>query len=384
MLPTLIYTKPYKLITKIVLNFVLSNNNNNYFMSNDIYLIGEVGWEITLDSVIKAVENSDKEKDLNIKIHSMGGSVYDGLAIYNYLKSLDQTVHTASAGLVASIASIFFLAGKKETRKINSTDSFLIHLPSSMDYGNASDLEKTAKELREIEGKLSDIYAKETSLTKEEALELMGKDEMLDINFLKEKEFVNEIVEFKAVAKYNNKNKNKMADKKTMTDADKTWFETFFNKILGKQNPTNKLVQDANGDELDFVDLADDETPKVGDKAKFDGKDADGDYTMPNGDVWNFVSGELTTITESDDDDDESVEALKQKIADLESQAQASATETETITNKVTELKASNKEKEDALIEIKAKLTSSFEWNGKEKRDNGKKNKTRTIKRIEK
>lgn len=353
-------------------------------MSNDIYLIGEVGYEITLDSVIKAVENSDKEKDLNIKIHSMGGSVYDGFAIYNYLKSLNQTVHTASAGLVASIATIFFLAGKKETRKINSTDSFLIHLPSGMDYGNASDLEKTAKELREIESKLSDIYARETSLTKEEALELMGKDEKLDINFLKEKQFVNEIVEFKAVAKYNNKNKNKMADKKTMTDADKTWFETFFNKILGKQNPTNKLVQDANGDELDFVDLADDETPKVGDKAKFDGKDADGDYTMPNGDVWNFVSGELTTITESDDDDDESVEALKQKIADLESQAQASATETETITNKVTELKASNKEKEDALIEIKAKLTSSFEWNGKEKRDDGKKNKTRTIKRVKK
>ena len=77
-------------------------------MNNDIYLIGEVGWEITLQSVIDLVEKTDKTKPLNVHIHSQGGGVYDGLAVYNYLKGLDQEVHTYSAGLVASIASIIF------------------------------------------------------------------------------------------------------------------------------------------------------------------------------------------------------------------------------------------------------------------------------------
>ena len=159
---------------------------------NDLYLIGEVGYEITLTDVINKVNNSDKKKPLNINIHSQGGSVYEGLAIYNYLKSLKQEVNTHSSGLVASIASIFFLAGKNRT--INNTDNFLIHLPSGMSMGNAKDFEKTAKELRDIENKLATIYENETNLTKEEALELMKNDEFLNVDFLLEKGFVNDII----------------------------------------------------------------------------------------------------------------------------------------------------------------------------------------------
>ena len=123
-------------------------------MNNDLYLIGEVGWEITLDSVINQVRETNQDEPLNVHIHSQGGQVYDGLAIYNYLKSLPQQVNTISSGLVASIASVIFLAGDKETRKINNLDSFLIHLPSGGSWGNAQDLEKTATELRDIEEKL--------------------------------------------------------------------------------------------------------------------------------------------------------------------------------------------------------------------------------------
>lgn len=331
-------------------------------MKNDIWLIGEVGWEITLKTVTDAVDNSDKDKPLNVHIHSGGGSVYDGLAIYNYLKGLTQEVNTISGGLVASIASVMFLAGKKDTRKINATDSFLIHLPSNIGMGNAEDLEKAAEELRDVEQKLSTIYEAETDITADEALELMKKDEMMDVEFLKEKGFVSEIIEFKAVAKFN-KN-NDMSDTLTKKDAENL-FDKFFNKFFPKKDPENKIVQDANGKEIDFTDLADDDTPKVGDKAMVDGSKASGDFVMPNGDTWKFTDGALSEIVAADDDDDENLEDVQaerdQLKTDLaEAQAQA-VTDKETIENHVKKIKGMKKD----VTELKNKITSSFSHNGK-------------------
>lgn len=348
-------------------------------MSNDIYLIGEVGEGITLDGVIKAVEQTDKTKPLNAYIHSGGGSVYEGLAIYNYLKGLDQEVNTISSGLVASIASVFFLAGKKENRKVNSTDSFLIHLPMGVIDGNAKDFEKGAKELRDIEDKISNIYVNETSLTKEEAMELMKKDEMLPVNFLKEKGFVSEIIEFKAVAKLNTNN-NKNMDKKQTEQFD-TFFSLMEKKFKGyfKKEPTNKIVQDSNGNDIDFPDVAEDGTPAVGDSATIDGAKAEGDVLMPNGETFVFVDGTLDSITEVSEDSNEELEAAKKKIEDLQATIEASnklaednKTEITTVTNLLKEVNAEFKD-------FKNTITSGESPSGKRKGNEEKGEQTRSL-----
>ena len=340
-------------------------------MKNDIYIIGEIGSEVTLKTVIDMVEASDQAEPLNVFIHSGGGGVYDGLAIYNYLKALPQQVNTKSSGLVASIASIIFLAGNKETRSINSTDNFLIHLPMGFAGGNATDLEKTSKELRDIENKLSDIYVNETDLTKEEALDLMNKDEMLNVDFLKEKGFVNTIVKFQAVANLI-KNVN-MSEQLTKADAE-SLFEKFGNKLKDffnpKENaPVNKIVQDANGTEIDFPDVADDLDPVVGDKAQVDGKPADGEYVMPNGQKYAFAGGTLETIEEAEEETEEETpsetEALQAEIDALKEQLAASNTlaeEKEVATAGLTEkLEAIKTE----FSELKNTITSNFDFENK-------------------
>lgn len=341
-------------------------------MKNDIYLIGEVGFEITLESVLEAISKTDSKAPLNVHIHSGGGSVYDGLAIYNHLKNLDREINTISAGLVASIASVIFLAGRKETRKMNKTDSFLIHLPSGMNFGNAEDLEKTAGELRKIENQIASIYEAETNMTHEEALVVMKEDKMLDTDYLKEKGFINEIVEFKAVANFNNK--NEIMTK--LTKEDKSWFEGMFNTIASKfkPNPVNKIVQDANGVEIDFSELEDDATPAIGDKAQVEGADADGTYILPSGESYVFAAGELSEIIEAEgegdegEDGDEELEALKTENADLkkqleEVQASLLTASTENATNK-TDLE----EIKNDFTELKNKVTSDFSWTGKEEK----------------
>lgn len=319
-------------------------------MQNDIYLIGEVGFEITLENVIEQVKATDQTKPLNVNIHSGGGSVYDGLAIYNYFKLLPQEINTISSGLVASIASIIYLAGNKETRKINNLDSFLIHLPSGMDFGNAENLEKTAKELRDIESKLSTIYENETDLTKEEALELMKNDEMLDVNFLKEKGFVSEIIEFKAVATFGNKpidnSKNEKLKNKKMSELkyskeEKGTIAKFLKSIgFGKSEaPANIIVKTAAQEDLDFYEREEGE-PQVGDLATLNGDDATGEIVGANGVTYVFseTGGVLESIVEAEEEED-----LEAKINAL---TEENARLTEELSNKVdkTELEAKQTE----------------------------------------
>jgi len=339
-------------------------------MNNDIYLIGEVGSEITLETVIAAVNATDTKEPINVHIHSGGGSVYDGLAIYNYFKNLEQEVNTVSNGLVASIASIIFLAGKNRT--INNTDNFLIHLPMSGAQGNAEDLEKTAKELRNIEDKLATIYANETSLSKESALEFMKKDEMLNVEWLKENNFVNEIIEFKAVATFNRKDMSEQVTEEFKTEV-KGWFQTFADKFFNKEKK-NKVVQDANSMEIEFTELKNSDEPKIGDAAIIDGSKAVGDYVMPNGETYKFVNGNLEEIVEKVEKTE--LELAQAKIDELKTQLQTSAEfvteQEEALTLKeteVTEITGKLEEFKTEFETLKTQVTSKFDYNKKKTKE---------------
>lgn len=321
---------------------------------NDIWLIGEVGYEITLETVVNQVKNADKDKPLNVHIHSQGGQVYDGLAIYNYLKNLEQEVNTFSSGLVASIASVIFLAGNKNTRTINATDSFLIHLPSNYGYGNAQELEKRAEELRKIENQLAEIYEIETDLTKAEALDLMKKDDFLAVDFLKEKGFVSEIIELKAVAKLD-KNEKIMSEHLTKNEADNL-LEKWFNKFFPK-NVNSKVIQDANGTEINFTELTASDEPNIEDVATVNDKKAVGDYVMPDGRTFTFEGGKLTAIKEAEPSE---VEKLQTQVEDLTNElatAKNALTEKE---NTITELTGKVEEMRTEFETLKNSVSSVF------------------------
>jgi len=70
-----------------------------------------------------AVNNNVKR--IHLAIHSLGGYVSDGIAIHNYLRGLPIEIVTYNMGSVASIAVLFFLAGK--VRKATRNATFMIH-----------------------------------------------------------------------------------------------------------------------------------------------------------------------------------------------------------------------------------------------------------------
>lgn len=129
-------------------------------------------------SFVEAVDElGDDLEVLNVHINSPGGNVYDGLAIYNYLKAHSAEVVVHVDGIAASIASIIAMAGKKIIMPANS--NVFIHNPWSFAGGDAEALRKTADQLDIMAESLLGIYMSRAKDITEEDVRAMMDDETL-------------------------------------------------------------------------------------------------------------------------------------------------------------------------------------------------------------
>jgi ATP-dependent protease ClpP protease subunit len=94
--------------------------------------------------------------EIKVRINSPGGSVSDGVAIYNTLKAHGAKINVVVEGLAASIASIIAMAG--ETISMGEGSLMMIHSPWTFAMGSAEDMRETADVLDKFESALVDIY----------------------------------------------------------------------------------------------------------------------------------------------------------------------------------------------------------------------------------
>lgn len=144
--------------------------------SADVYLYDYIGdpW-IRSDaaSVVKDLQ-ALKAKKINLRINSPGGSVFDGIAIYNALARHPAEVTTYIDGLAASIASVIALAGKRVLIAENAM--MMIHDPSAVVVGDSAEMRKTADVLDQIKETLITTYATRTGKSREEIAALMSSE----------------------------------------------------------------------------------------------------------------------------------------------------------------------------------------------------------------
>ncbi len=114
---------------------------------------------------------------------------------------------------------------------------------------------------------------------------------------------------------------------------------------------SNKVVSTADGKDLDFYELEDDAVIKVGDKAYYDGMDADGSFIMPDGETYVFIAGELTEIQSVDQTD---TNANAEDLAEAETTIVALTEKVNELINTVSELQASNSAKDVLIAGYKA------------------------------
>lgn len=114
--------------------------------------------------------------EITVRILSAGGSVPDGLGIYNALKNHPAKIITVNDGLAASVASAIFMAG--DVRIAASNSLLMIHAPWTYMSGNAVDLREMADQLDVWASALAVCYAEATGQTKDQVMALIadGKD----------------------------------------------------------------------------------------------------------------------------------------------------------------------------------------------------------------
>jgi len=101
-----------------------------------------------------------KVDTINLRINSPGGSVFDGVAIYNTLKRHPARLEVDVDGIAASIASVIMMAGDEIRMAANAM--CMIHNPMGFSMGGSDEMRKTADLLDQIKGTIVDTYAKRT------------------------------------------------------------------------------------------------------------------------------------------------------------------------------------------------------------------------------
>ncbi len=122
------------------------------------------------------LESQDPDKDISIYINSPGGSVYSGLAIYDTMKFVKPDIATMCVGVAMSMGSLLLAGGTKGKRAALPNSRILIHQPSAGFEGQSTDIEIHAREILNVRGRLDEIYAENTGLSKEQVREDMERD----------------------------------------------------------------------------------------------------------------------------------------------------------------------------------------------------------------
>jgi ATP-dependent Clp protease protease subunit len=127
-----------------------------------VFLVGPVT-EITANLIVAQMlflESENPDKEISFYINSPGGSVSDGLAIYDTMQFVKPKVSTLCIGQAASMGALLLAAGTKGKRYCLPNSRVMIHQPMGGFQGQASDVEIHAREILNRKAKLNEIMAK--------------------------------------------------------------------------------------------------------------------------------------------------------------------------------------------------------------------------------
>lgn len=132
-------------------------------LEDRIIFLGEEVNEHTANVVVAQLlhlANEDPNKDIQLYINSPGGSVYDGLAIYDTMQFIKPDVQTIGIGLQASMGAFLLSSGTKGKRMMLPNARVMIHQPSSGTQGKVTDQEISLRESLYLKERLTEIMAK--------------------------------------------------------------------------------------------------------------------------------------------------------------------------------------------------------------------------------
>lgn len=144
----------------------------------EVYIYGELGWEVTAQSFLDDLRAvAAPTAPLTVHINSVGGDVWEGLAIYNLLISRAASVTTVVDGIALSMGSIIALAGKPARMPANAL--MMIHDPAGRAWGTPEEMRRTADVLDKVRDQLVGIYVAKSGQDEAEIRRMMADETWL-------------------------------------------------------------------------------------------------------------------------------------------------------------------------------------------------------------
>ena len=169
--------------------YQIKNKSSNTGQTLDISLHDEIGyWGVSAADFISDFTSHKEVTVINLSIHSPGGNILDGFAMYNALKAHPAKVYSHVTGLAASAASTVLMAGDVITMP---EDAFImIHNPMGGLFGQADDLRDYADVMDKLKASAVHIYANRSKQSPEKIVELldaetwMNSEDALELGFV--------------------------------------------------------------------------------------------------------------------------------------------------------------------------------------------------------
>ena len=162
-----------------------------------IFLADEVN-SVTAGLVVAQLlflESEDPNKDIHFYINSPGGSVTDGMAIYDTMKYVKCDVCTTCIGMAASMGAFLLAGGTKGKRFALPNAEIMIHQPSGGAQGQASDIKINADHILRIRDRLNHILAENTGQDLEKIQADTERDNWLTALEAKEYGLIDAVIE---------------------------------------------------------------------------------------------------------------------------------------------------------------------------------------------
>ena len=166
-----------------------------------IFLTGPVEDHMATLAVAQLLflEAENPKKEIAMYINSPGGVVTSGMAIYDTMQFIRPAVSTTVIGQAASMGSLLLCAGEKDMRFALSNARVMVHQPSGGFQGQASDIERHAKEIIEMRSRLNQVYAKHTGQKLEAIEKALDRDTFLTAEAAKEFGLVDNVIDKRPV-----------------------------------------------------------------------------------------------------------------------------------------------------------------------------------------
>ena len=134
-------------------------------LKDRIIFLGEEVTDVSASLIVAQLlylEAQDPDKDIQFYINSPGGSVTDGMAIYDTMQYIKCDVSTICIGMAASMGAFLLSSGTKGKRLALPNAEIMIHQPSGGTQGQASDIKIQAEWMLRTREKLNRILAENT------------------------------------------------------------------------------------------------------------------------------------------------------------------------------------------------------------------------------